>query len=124
MAAVPRDPCRSFSPDVRLFRCDAGRRCAGFETGYATRSVCRLLEEVSSRAMRGAAANRGASYRDSQLFIAFACRLLAVGAVHLQLFPESPPKGFEQLVPRAFLAIHPRTSFIPALPPPPPLLPP
>src|SRR5260370_23021349 len=106
MTAGPRDPCPSFSQDVRLFPSYTGRRCAGFETGYATRSVCRLLEEVSSRAMRGAAANRGASYRDSQLFIAFACRLLGVGAVHLQRFPESHPKGLEQLVARAFLAIH------------------
>src|SRR5438105_14115835 len=63
------------------------------------------------------AANRRASYRDSQLFIAFACRLLRVSAVHLQCFTESHPKGFNKLVARAFLAIHARNLFNPADPP-------
>src|SRR5438034_3534696 len=67
--------------------------------------------------MRDAAANRGVSYRDSQLFIALACRLLRVSAVHLQCFPESHPKGFKKLIARAFLAIHARDLFNPADPP-------
>ncbi|MGH8739069.1 MAG: hypothetical protein ACREVC_17080, partial [Burkholderiales bacterium] len=116
-AAARQDLCRSFVPNGRLFRYGAERRCACSETGYATRNAVRLLGEVSSHETRGAAATLVVSYRDLELFVAYARRLLGVGAIHLQRFAERGSKGVEQLVARAFLAIDARDFFNPADPP-------
>ena len=117
MAAVLQDPCRSSLPDARLSRCGAELRYADSEMDCATRSVCHLLEEVNNREMKDAAANRGVSYRDCELFIAFPRRLFCIRAVHLQCFRKSDSKGLEQLVTRALLAVDAWNLFNPADPP-------
>lgn len=82
-AAVLRGPCRSFARDDRLCRCGAEWRFECFETGYATKSAFRLREEVNNRELKDAAVDRGASYRDCELFVILSCCVLGIRTVHL-----------------------------------------
>ena len=62
------------------------------------------------------AADRDASYRDIQLFVAFSGGVARVRTVHIQRFDEGDPERFQQFIAGTFLAIHPGNLFDPANP--------
>src|SRR5690348_11034741 len=85
---APERPDRGIScaRDARLSRCAVEWQCAGRIEDDATRNVLRLRATTSSHIVRGAAGDRGASYRDLQFLIS-AVRRIAV------LDPADPPAG-------------------------------
>ena len=67
--------------------------------------------------MSDAAADRGVSYRNFELFVAYSRCLFGIRSIHLYRFTKRNSKGFEKLVARALLTVNARDFFNPADPP-------
>ena len=117
MEAARQGPCKSCEPNGRLSRCDAEPRCACFEMRCATKSGYHLLKGARSREKRCAAASRDASYRDDELFVAFASGISGVCTIHFQGFAQRNAQRFKQFVAGGFLTVDAGDFFNPPDPP-------
>ena len=121
-ARAPQDLCRSFEPDGRLLQCGEGQRCACSAKGCATRSDDHPLGEASSRAKKGVAINRDASYCNSEFFVAMASGIASIRPVHFKRFRQRNAQGFQQFLTRGLLAVDSGNFLNPTDPPFPVLL--